>query len=100
VHWYGVPPVKSLFFSIVACLRNFGAYLVYGITWLGVFLLSGVVITTLTGLLGSPELAAAIMLPTALLMAAMFFTSVFFTFRDTFVPPHHNAEGQGFSSLA
>ncbi|NBQ87619.1 MAG: hypothetical protein EBU07_09105 [Betaproteobacteria bacterium] len=100
VHWYGVPPVKSLFFSIVACLRNFGAYLIYGITWLVVFLLSGIVITTLTGLLGSPELAAAIMLPTALLMAAMFFTSVFFTFRDTFVPPHHNNESQGFSSLA
>jgi len=100
VHWYGVPPVKSLFFSFVACMRNFGAYLVYGVTWLVVFLLGGVVITSLTGLLGSPELAAAILLPTALLMAAMFFTSVFFTFRDTFVPPHQGLPGQGFSSLA
>lgn len=100
VHWYGVPPVKSLFFSFVACMRNFGAYLIYGITWVVVFLLGGVLITTITGLIGSPELAAAIMLPTALLMAAMFFTSVFFTFRDTFVPPHHDSDGQGFSSLA
>lgn len=100
VHWYGVPPVKALFFSIVACMRNFGAYLVYGVGWLVVFLISGLIVTSLTSVLGSPELAAAVMLPTALIMAAMFFTSVFFTFRDTFVPPHHGPDGQGFSSLA
>lgn len=39
VHWHGVPPVKALFFSIVACVRNFSAFLVYGLGWLGVFLL-------------------------------------------------------------
>jgi hypothetical protein len=35
--------------------------------------------------LGSPQLAAASMLPVALLLAAMFFSSVYGTFRDCFV---------------
>ena len=38
VHWHGVPPAKSLFFSFVACFRNFGALTVFGLVWVGVFL--------------------------------------------------------------
>ena len=38
-------------------------------------------------LIGSPEFAAAAMVPVALLMAAMFFTSIYFTVRDCFVTP-------------
>ena len=51
VHWHGVPPVKALFFSIVACMRNFGAFLVYGLGWLGVFLLGGLVVSIVSALL-------------------------------------------------
>lgn len=90
VHWHGVPPVKSLFFSIVACLRNFGAFTVYGFAWMGVFLLGGLVISLVAGLLAVGGLTAAvggIMVGAAMMMAAMFFTSVVFTFRDCFEPP-------------
>jgi hypothetical protein len=85
VHWYGVTPAKSLFFSMVACLKNFGAYLVYGLTWLIVFLGVGTVFGVLGGLLGGPEMARAVVVPTALLMVAMFSTSIYFTFLDSFV---------------
>jgi len=85
VHWHGVTPTKSLFFSMVACLKNFGAFLVYGLTWLIVFLGVGTVFGLLGGLLGGPEMARAVMMPTALLMAAMFSTSIYFTFLDCFV---------------
>jgi hypothetical protein len=85
VHWHGVPPSKAIFFSIVACMRNFWAYLAYGIGWFGVFALGAVVITTISVLIGSPAVAAALMLPMVLTIAAMFFTSVYFTFRDSFV---------------
>jgi hypothetical protein len=85
VHWHGVPPSKAVFFSIVACMRNFWAYLAYGIGWFGVFALGAVVITTISVLIGSPAVAAALMLPMVLTIAAMFFTSVYFTFRDSFV---------------
>ncbi len=96
VHWHGVPPVKALFFSIVACGRNFSAFLVYGLGWFGVFLLGGLVVALVSTLLATVGLAASaaggIMVGAALMMAAMFFTSVVFTFRDSFEPPSTPAE--------
>jgi hypothetical protein len=80
-----VPPVKSLFFSLVACLRNFGAFSLYAIGWLVVFLVLGTLFGVLGGVLGGPGMARAVMMPVALLLAAMFSTSMYFTFRDSFV---------------
>lgn len=85
VHWHGVTPLKSLFFSVVACFRNFGAFAVYGFMWLGVFLGAGIVFALIGGMLGGAGMARTIMMPTALLLAAMFSTSIYFTFRDSFV---------------
>ncbi|MDD2545647.1 MAG: BPSS1780 family membrane protein [Burkholderiaceae bacterium] len=91
VHWHGVPPVKSLFFSAIACGRNAGAFVVFGLAWLGVFLLGGVAVSLVAGLLHVLGLLDAaiggIMIATAMMMAAMFFTSVVFSFRDCFEPP-------------
>ena len=96
VHWHGVPPVKSLFFSIVACVRNLGAFTVYGLGWLGVFLLGGVLISLVAslfaamGLLGAgnaPGMVGSLMVGMAMVLAAMFFSSVVFSFRDCFEPP-------------
>ncbi|HSV78559.1 MAG TPA: BPSS1780 family membrane protein [Ramlibacter sp.] len=92
VHWHGVSPPKALFFSVVAVVRNFGAHLVYGLGWLGVFVVAGSAFGLLGNLLGGPKLAQAMMMPVALLMAAMFSSSMYFTFRDSFaadtdVPP-------------
>lgn len=85
VHWHGVPPVKSVFFSLVACLRNGGAFIVYAIAWAVLIMLMGVVIALGAMAVGSAEAARVIMLPFAFLMAAMISTSLFFTFRDSFV---------------
>lgn len=87
VHWHGVSPLKSLFFSLVACIRNLGAFTVFGLAWLGVFMAGGLAVMLLASLIASPEFAAAAMVPAALLMAAMFFTSIYFTVRDSFVTP-------------
>jgi hypothetical protein len=84
LHWHGVPPVKSMFFSLVASWRNFGAFTVYTLAWLSVFLGAGVVLLAVVSLIGEASLAETIMMPVALLMAAMFFTSVYFTVRDCF----------------
>ena len=93
VHWHGISPVKSLFFSFVACIRNAGAFLMYGLGWFAVFLGMGIGLSIITGLTGSATLMAAAMMPLALLMAAMFSTSIYFTFRDSFVatPPDDSA---------
>lgn len=86
VHWHGASPVKSLFFSFVACKRNFGAFAIYGLSWLGIFMLLSIVISLIAALTGSVQLVATLMYPAAIVMAAMFFTSIYFTFRDNFEP--------------
>ncbi len=85
VHWHGVSPTKAVFFSLVACTKNFWAYLAYGLGWFAMFSLGGVVITSIAVVLDSPSLAAALMVPMVLTVAAMFFSSLYFTFRDSFV---------------
>lgn len=87
VHWHGMSPIKSLFFSIVACFRNFGAFAIFGLMWLSVLVLLVVVVMTVCGLIGNPGLAGDVLFPVMLVMAAMFFTSLYFTFCDTFGPP-------------
>ena len=84
VHWHGVPPVKSLFFSAVACLRNLGAFAVYTFIWSLVFMGVAFVFGTLGLLFGGAGGARGAIMPAALLMAAMFSSSVWFTFRDSF----------------
>jgi hypothetical protein len=85
VHWYGISPGKSLFFSAVACMRNFGAMTLYVLAWAGLFFGAAVVIMVLTISFGAPGLINTLMFPTAMLLAAMFFSSIWFTFRDSFV---------------
>ncbi len=84
VHWHGISPLKSLFFSAVACLKNFGAMTVFSLTWLGLFLGIGFMLIMVSALLGQPELMGVLMLPTTMLLGSMFFTSIYFTFRDSF----------------
>lgn len=87
VHWHGVPPVKSLFFSLLACTRNWRAMAVYALVWMGVFIGAIVVITLAAVLLGNPGFATVAMFPVALLVMAMFFTSLYFTFQGSFEMP-------------
>jgi MFS family permease len=84
VHWHGVAPVKSLFFSAVAFFRNLGAMLMYGATWLALFIIVSFIFSTVGMMLGGVAVARSIMMPTVLLLVAMFSTSMYFTFRDSF----------------
>jgi hypothetical protein len=81
--WHGVSPVKSLFFSLMACWQNKGAMLAYLVGWLGTFLVGSTVVGLLASMIG-PEAMQVAMFPAALLMAAMFFSSFYYTFRDSF----------------
>eukprot|EP01034_Spumella_vulgaris_P027161 gene27161-33844_t len=84
VHWQGVPAVKSLFFSFVACWRNLRAFALYVLVWIGVFMASGVLALLASTLLGDAQWMAAIFIPLALCVTAMFFTSMMFTVKDCF----------------
>jgi hypothetical protein len=100
-HWHRVPPAKSLFFSFVACFRNWGALIVYSLIWMGIFVGASIVLSLLGALVAtlvasgtgagaieansSASMAGSVvMIGGTLIMAAMFFTSTWFTFRDSF----------------
>ena len=85
VHWHGVPALKSLFFSTVACLRNWRAFLVFGLMWTVIFMSTALILSLVSGLMGDGELASMTLLTAMLMLAAMFFCSVYFSFRDCFV---------------
>ena len=87
VHWHGVAPVKSVFFSFMACRRNLSAFTVYGLVWMGLAMATGMVVAMIGGLLGDAGILGAIMMPSMMLIAAMFFTSQYFTFTDSFDIP-------------
>ena len=84
VHWHGISPGKSLFFSLVACWRNKGAYLVFGLSWFGVLLTVGMVVQLLAVLLGQPAFLGVGAFVLTLLTTCMFLTSIYFSFRDSF----------------
>ncbi len=94
VHWHGVPPVKSLFFSAIACWRNLGAFAVYLLAWAGVLVAGAILIVLISSALGGNDLSAAVLMPSALLMAAMFFASVYFSVKDCFELPEPGSEHQ------
>ena len=85
VHWQGISPTKSLFFSFVACARNLRAFMVYVAVWFGVFITAAMLAMLVTSLLGDPSLLMAILMPAGLLVAAMFFTSMVYSVRDCFL---------------
>ena len=82
--WHGVTPVKSLFFSALAAWTNKGALMLFLCGWLVVFSLLGVLMSVFRMLLGGSEASSAIMYPAVLLVVSMFFTSIWFSFRDSF----------------
>lgn len=90
VHWHGVPAAKSIFFSLVACLRNFWAFVVFGLVWMSILMAAILVVSLTAGIIGNPDLAGLALMPIALLVAAMFFTSTYFSFRDCFEHPQED----------
>lgn len=83
VHWHGVGPVKSIFFSVVALWRNLGAFTLFAFGWM---LTVGVLMLVLGLVLAAfgvePSLQS--LSPVLLIVAAMISTSLYFTFRDSF----------------
>lgn len=84
VHWHGVSPLKSLFFSTVAVFRNFGALFMYGLVWMAISFVAGLLLVIIVVITGSASIAKFGLMPFALMITVMFFCSLWFTFRDSF----------------
>ncbi len=86
VHWQGQGVAQSLFISCVACWRNKGAFVVYGLGWLALIMLFSVIANTLVALLGEPRLLALAAMPAGLMFSTAFYSSLYFTYADSFRP--------------
>jgi TRAP-type C4-dicarboxylate transport system permease small subunit len=87
VAWHDFTPGKALFFSFVACLRNWLPFLTYGLCML-IFgaLLPGTLLILLTSLLpGDPRFMMALfMLPMFFVYAPSVIASFYVGYRDVF----------------
>jgi len=85
VFWGDPGWAKSLFFSTVALWRNKGAFTVYSLVWLALFVVLLAVVSIGAGLFG-PERFALVAAPLMLVFMTLFYASLWFTFADCFVP--------------
>jgi hypothetical protein len=85
VHWHMQPVAKSLFFSIVACISNWRAFAVFGLTWVLIFISTSLLLSLISMLTDDGQLSLMLLLPAMLMLSAMFFTSCYFSFRDCFI---------------
>lgn len=87
--WHGTPVVKSLFFSFVACWRNWKPFLAFAagglLLALPPFFLA--ILLAPGDAASAGALAAVLALPTMLLLAPLFFASFYVSYRDVFVTP-------------
>lgn len=87
ITWHGQPLAKSLFFSAVACVRNWRAFLVYALAIVGVVLLLPAIVLQFVALLapGALDLLLALLtLPALFIVAPTLFASFYASYRDVF----------------
>ncbi len=87
--WGGVPALKSLFFSLVSVFRNWPAFLVYGLTVIGLSSVFGAVLLGVANLLPVAALGTALIilggLALSFVVTPILLASVYLSYRDVFV---------------
>jgi len=85
IHWGGQGWAKSLFYSSVALWRNKGAFAVYGLAWVALWLLLLAIVSLGIGLFGAQRFTL-VATPLTLVFSTVFYASLWFTFVDCFAP--------------
>lgn len=84
VAWHQVSLRKALFFSGIACWRNKGAFVVYGLVW-GVLVLALEILAALLQAVGIPAgMAGFIQMPFSFALAACLYCSFYATYTTVF----------------
>ncbi|MXN73795.1 hypothetical protein GR157_03460 [Burkholderia sp. 4701] len=82
--WHDIPPVKAMFFSVVSCWRNRGAFTIYGLLWFGVALGTSLVLSLVLQALGAGAYALTLMMPVTIIIVTMLYCSFYATYRGCF----------------
>ena len=83
--WHGLPAGKALFFSVVAVWRNLGAFVIYGLAWLAIWMCFSLAFGLLLTSIGVANLAAVLGLPLVMLMLTWMYCSVYPSYATVFV---------------
>lgn len=84
VAWHGMGVRKAFFFSGIACWRNKGAFVVYGLIWAGLLIAVEVAAALLRGIGLPPNLVAMLQMPVNFALAAMLYCSFYPTYTSVF----------------
>ena len=84
VFWHGVSVPKSMFFSGIACVSNWRAFLIFAFTWAAIFACVALALGVLSSLSEESAWVSELLLPVMLILASIFITSSLFSFKDCF----------------
>jgi hypothetical protein len=86
--WHGLSPAKSLFFSFVACLRNWKAFLVYSLAiFIAGLLIPGLILNILGSFFSGQGNPALVLLTLMVIFIGMpvLYASFYVSYRDVFL---------------
>ncbi|MFP3568990.1 BPSS1780 family membrane protein [Paraburkholderia sp. SIMBA_030] len=84
IAWHDVPPVKAMFFSLVSCWRNRGAFVVFGALWFAVAMTVSLGLSAVMQALGAGDFAFAVLMPATMIVTTMLYCSFYATYRGCF----------------
>lgn len=85
VHWGGQGAPQALFSSAIALWRNRAAFMVNGMLWLAITILSGILPALLLEALGLAIVAPLVGMVISLILSTVFYASLYFSFVDCFM---------------
>lgn len=92
IMWGRVPVAKALFFSLVASWRNLSAFVLYGLGWVGVAAVLGLLIRAIATISPEPAIAEILAVMLGMWTAGAFYASLYFTVVDCFESPENTVD--------
>lgn len=85
VAWHGMPPMKAMFFSLAAFLRNLGAFSIYGLVWAGWMIAASLIIGLLLGVFGLGGAGIYVVMPLLVPLIAALYCSFYASYTGVLV---------------
>ncbi|CAB3721675.1 BPSS1780 family membrane protein [Trinickia soli] len=82
--WHDISPVKAMFFSLMTCWRNRGAFIVYGALWLLTAIVVSTGLSLLMDAIGAREYAFGVLFPASMTLTTMLYCSFYATYRGCY----------------
>ncbi|MBV8626312.1 MAG: hypothetical protein JO371_00350 [Paraburkholderia sp.] len=82
--WHDIPVVKAMFFSVVSCWRNRGAFIVFGALWFAMAITVSLGLSALMQALGAADYSFIVLMPATIVVTTMLYCSFYATYRGCF----------------